>query len=140
MLKTNMLKMILRQTGGRVAHNAIKKHTAEGGRFDLKFGFALLKDRRVPAGAKLLALALGVSAVAVVNALELPLEALIAVLVPGLGLAFDAVLNGAEIVLGPLLAAALIVPHVAPKDLVARLREERQPRLVPVPPTSTTRR
>ncbi len=127
-----MLKTILRQAGGRVAHNAVRKHTAEGGRFDLKFGFALLKDRRVPVGVKLLALGLGVAATAVVNALELPLEMLIAVLLPGVGLAVDAVLNGVEFIAGPLLASALILPFVAPKPLVQQIRAERSPRPVPV--------
>src|SRR4028118_817226 len=127
-----MVKMILRQTGGRVAHNAIKKHTAEGGRFDLKFGFALLKDRRVPVGAKLLALGLGVAATAVINALELPLGALIAVLLPGVGLAIDAVLNGLEFIAGPLLASALVLPFVAPRPLVEQIRAERLPRPVPL--------
>ncbi len=127
-----MLKTILRQAGGRVAHNAVRKHTAQGGRFDLKFGFALLKDRRVPVGVKLLALALGVAATAIINALELPLEALIAVLLPGVGLAVDAVLNGAEFIAGPLLASALVVPFVAPKPLVEQIRAERSPRPVPV--------
>ena len=133
-----MMNKILRQAGGRVAHQAVRKHTAEGGRFDLKFGFALLRDRRVPVGAKLLALGLGVAATAVINALELPLEVLIAVLLPGVGLAVDAVLNGVEFIAGPLLASALVLPFVAPKSLVERIRAERSPR--PVPVTSAARR
>jgi hypothetical protein len=127
-----MLKTILRQAGGRVAHNAVRKHTAEGGRFDLKFGFALLRDRRVPVGAKLLALGLGVAATAVINALELPLEALIAVLLPGVGLTINAILNGMEFIAGPLLASALVLPFVAPRPLVEQIRAERLPRPVPL--------
>jgi len=99
--------------------------TRPGGLLDARLGVALLKDRRVPVRAKLIAVGLGVLAMLAVNVLELPVDAFIALLLPGIGVAADAMFNGAETIVGTMLASALIAPHVLPKPLVQTVRDER---------------
>jgi hypothetical protein len=92
---------------------------------DLKLGYALLKDRRVPFLSKAAALVIGLGALAVVGVLELPVEEMIAAIVPFAGLGADLLLDGMEVVAGPFLVACLVLPYLAPANLVARIRRER---------------
>src|SRR5580765_4190964 len=97
-----MLKWAIRLLGVR----ALKTAVAGGKRppiLDFGLGFTLLRDRRVPVATKLMALLLGIAAVFALSALELPVEMLIAALlnVPGIGL--DFVIEGVEIIAGPIL-------------------------------------
>ena len=119
-----MFKLLLRLFGGRVAHRALARHTHNGGLLDTRFGFALLRDRRVPPVAKLFSLGLGLALCALVIAMELPLEGLWALLPPPLALPVEFVIDGLEAVVVPLLASAILLPHLAPKPLVSRLRAE----------------
>ena len=118
-------KQLIRLLGHRAARGALVQHTAEGGALDIRLGFALLRDRRVPIGAKLLALALGVAGMALLIALELPAEAFLSILLPGLGLAAGFVLDGMEGIIGPFVLAALALPRLAPKPIVAAITRER---------------
>lgn len=107
---------------------ALKTAVAGGNRppiLDVKLGFTLLRDRRVPIATKLLALMLGVAAVFALSALELPVELLIAALlnVPGVGL--DFVIEGLEIIAGPILFGSLFLLRLAPQAVVQQLRDER---------------
>ena len=65
---------------------------------NMTLGYALLRDRRVPIRTKLIAL--------------------------GIGAAGDLTLDGAEAVIGPVLIATLLLPHLAPADLVRQIRAE----------------
>ncbi len=65
------------------------------------------------------------------NVLELPVEALIAFLLPLVGFGFEIAWNGVETIIGSLLFAGLALPHLAPKTLVQQIRAERNP--VPIP-------
>jgi hypothetical protein len=119
-----MLKWAFRLLGAR----ALKTAVAGGNRppiLDVGLGFSLLRDRRVPVTTKLMALVLGVAAVFALSALELPVELLIAALlnVPGIGL--DLVVEGVEIIAGPILFGSLFLLRMAPRGLVQQLREER---------------
>jgi hypothetical protein len=120
-----MLNLFLRLFGRRVAHRAVARHTRGGGILDTKFGFALLRDRRIPPGLKLFSLGLGMGLMALLIGMELPLEGLWALLLPPLALPLDFAIDGLEAVIGPLLIASLLLPHLAPKALVSRLRAER---------------
>src|SRR2546429_8821752 len=100
-----MLSLLMRLFGRRIAHKAVATHVREGGALDIKLGFALLRDRRVPIGAKLLSLLLGFALVALLIELELPLEALLAVAVPFVGLGLDSILDGLEVGIGPFVLA-----------------------------------
>ena len=94
---------------------------------DMKLGFALMRDGRIPLRSKLLAFLLGFAVTGVVEFLELPIESVLSMLLPLIGIAGDVVLDGAELVAGPLLLANLLLPFVAPRDLVNRVLSERSP-------------
>jgi hypothetical protein len=95
----------------------------EGTPLDAKLGFALLKDRRVPMRSKLAALALGGGITAALIALEVPFEMVLAAL--AVGLIPDVMIDSLEGVLGPILFGCLILPHLAPAELVQQIRLER---------------
>ena len=92
---------------------------------DVKLGFALMRDRRVPLRSKLVSVLLGLAITGLVEFLELPVEGLISMLLPVLGAAGDFVLDGAEIIAGPLLLAHVLLPFVAPRPVVDQVRAER---------------
>ena len=119
-----MINLIARALGKRALEHTVAKH-AGGSVLDVKFGLMLLRDRRVPIGAKALALALGGAAMAALVTLELPLEAVWAVILPGLGLAMDSMADGMEAVVGSLVIAGIAMQFLAPKHLVTQIRDER---------------
>jgi hypothetical protein len=91
---------------------------------NLALGFRLLRDRRVSLRAKLIALGIGAALTGVMELLQLPLEGVAAVFLPFIGAAGDLVLDGAEAVIGPVLIASVLLPHLAPADLVTQIRAE----------------
>ena len=116
---------VLRLLGERVAHKTLTEHSHTGGFLDIKLGFAMLKDKRVPVKPKLLAVGIGAAVIALLVAVEFPLEALLAAVVPVLGPLGDLLTDGFEALLGTVGIAAILLPHVAPKLLVRQLRNER---------------
>lgn len=90
----------------------------------IALGYALLRDRRVPVRTKLIALGLGAAGIGAIELLQLPIEGLVAALLPFVGAAGDLALDGAEAVLGPVLIAILVLPYLAPPDLVRQIRAE----------------
>ncbi len=100
-----------------------------GGALDPKFGLKLLRDSRVPLKAKFTAFALGLGAIFVLQILELPLQAALALMLPFVGLAADFALDGAELLAGPLLIATLCLPYLAPRDVVDQIRAEGEGRV-----------
>jgi len=92
---------------------------------DVRLGFALMRDRRVPLRTKALAVLMGIGITAIVEFMEIPVEGVLATLLPILGIAGDAVLDGAEMIAGPLLLAHVLLPFLAPHDVVERIRSER---------------
>jgi hypothetical protein len=93
---------------------------------NMTLGYALLRDRRVPIRTKLIALGIGAAGVGAIELLQLPLEGVFAALLPFVGVAGDLTLDGAEAVIGPILIATLLLPHLAPADLVRQVRVETQ--------------
>ena len=93
---------------------------------NMTLGYALLRDRRVPIRTKLIALGLGAAGVGAIELLQLPLEGVFAALLPFVGAAGDLTLDGAEAVIGPILIATLLLPHLVPADLVRQVRAETQ--------------
>ena len=91
---------------------------------NMTLGYALLRDRRVPIRAKLIALGIGAAGVGAIELLQLPVEGVVAALLPLMGAAADLALDGAEAVIGPVLIATLLLPHLAPADLVQQIRAE----------------
>jgi hypothetical protein len=93
---------------------------------NMTLGYALLRDRRVPIRTKLIALGIGAAGVGAIELLQLPLEGVFAALLPLVGAAGDLTLDGAEAVIGPILIATLVLPHLVPGDLVRQVRGEAQ--------------
>jgi hypothetical protein len=91
----------------------------------MQLGYALLRDRRVSIRAKLIALGIGAAAIGAIELLQLPVEGVVAALLPFIGAAGDLALDGAEAVIGPVLIATLVLPHIAPADIVRQIRAER---------------
>ncbi len=92
---------------------------------DVRLGFALMRDRRVPLRTKLLAVLIGLAVTGLVEFLELPVEGILSVLLPILGGVGDFVLDGAEMIAGPLLLANVLLPFLAPHAVVELVRSER---------------
>ena len=86
--------------------------------FDVRLGFALMRDRRVPLQSKLFAILIGLAVTGVVEFFELPIESILAMLLPFLGAVGDVVIGGAEAIAGPLLLAGVLLPFLAPRDIV----------------------
>jgi hypothetical protein len=91
---------------------------------NMTLGYALLRDRRVPIRTKLIALGIGAAGVGAIELLQLPVEGVVAALLPLIGAAGDLALDGAEAVIGPVLIATLLLPHLAPADLVQQIRAD----------------
>jgi hypothetical protein len=91
---------------------------------NMTLGFALLRDRRVPIRIKLIALGLGAAGVGAIELLQLPVEGVLAALLPFIGAAGDLALDGAEAVIGPVLIATFLMPYLTPADLVRQIRAE----------------
>jgi hypothetical protein len=91
---------------------------------NMTLGYTLLRDRRVPIRTKLIALGIGAAGVGAIELLQLPVEGVVAALLPLIGAAGDLALDGAEAVIGPVLIATLLLPHLAPADLVQQIRAE----------------
>jgi len=92
---------------------------------DMKFGFALMRDHRIPLRSKAMAVLLGLGITGLVEVLEIPVEGILSILMPILGAAGDVVIDGAELVAGPLILASLLLPFLAPRQIVDRIRSER---------------
>lgn len=118
-----MLNTIWKTVGERALHKAVA-NGAHNNPLDVKFGVALLRDRRVPVKSKLLAFGVGVGLLALLMVFELPIEAIVTFLAPLL-MPLDFVLDGAELVALPLLFMALSLAYVAPRAIVDQIRAER---------------
>jgi len=81
---------------------------------NLKLGFALMWDRRVPAHAKLMAWGLAIGITAIVLAIELPIEALMAALFSHSGYIGDFILDWVEAIAGPIILSCLLLPFEGP--------------------------
>ncbi|HWD41064.1 MAG TPA: hypothetical protein VG944_19605 [Fimbriimonas sp.] len=95
-----------------IAH-AVARHAHDRGWLDLRGGFRLLTDRRVSIGPKLASLGIGIAVTAALELFEVPLEAVVAVLLPLVGPVLDLAIDGAEFVLIPLLVASALMPRFA---------------------------
>ena len=123
-----MLRFLLLHLGHRLVGQS-----GAGRALDWKLGLRLLRDRRVAPATKLLTLGLGVGALALLQALEFPIESAIALLLPVLGLAADFALSGAEVLAIPFFVATLALPHLAPREVVEEVRAALHPQPVVAP-------
>jgi hypothetical protein len=119
-------KTFLSRLAARYVGRAAAEQRQPGNLLDLRLGATLLRDRRIPASRKLMALAIGFAITYALCAVEAPLEMVVGVLAPGLGTAAGLLLDGAEAIVCPMLFAALLLPHLAPQALAAEMRSSRQ--------------
>jgi len=121
-----MGSMLFKMFGMKMAKHALHGNGRRAPLIDVGLGFALLRDRRVPVAKKGLALLLGGLAIAGLIALEAPVEMLIGLLLNAPGLGMDLLVDGIEMLAGPVLIASLLLTHMAPKEIVEQVRGERQ--------------
>jgi hypothetical protein len=75
-------------------------------------GWSLFRDRTVPFHVKVLALTLGAAATFLLMAVEAPLEGVLAVALPFLGVPLDFAIDGLEVFVLPVLFAVLVLPSL----------------------------
>jgi hypothetical protein len=92
---------------------------------NMTLGYALLRDRRVPIRTKLIALGIGAAGVGAIELLQLPIEGVVAALLPFIGAAGDLALDSAEAVIGPILIATLLCPISRPPILCNKSARKR---------------
>ena len=119
------MNMIQRTIARRIATKALGTQLGVARVLDLKLGMALLRDSRVPARHKASAVGFGVAMATGLVALEVPIEGILAMALPVLGGALDMVTDGAEEMVGTMLVAALVLPFIAPAEVVELIRAER---------------
>jgi len=112
-------QFFLHKTVGGRAEAAVSQAT--GGLVDIKLGWQLLRDRRVPAGTKCAALALGGFVAFVLQALEFPLESVLAFLMPLFGLV-ELSFDGLEVVGAAVLVTCLVLPVLTPRAVLDQIR------------------
>src|SRR6266404_5636417 len=91
---------------------------------NLPLGYALLRDRRVSDRSKVTALTIGLAITGLIELLQLPFESVFALLLPVAGAAGDIVIDGAEVVIVPVLVATVLMPYLASPAIVQQLRAE----------------
>ena len=92
---------------------------------DIRLGYALLRDHRVPAPPKMAALAIGDAIIGFIELLQIPIESVFALILPVIGVAGDVVFDGAEAVIGTVFIATLLMPYLTPATIVQEIRAER---------------
>ncbi|MBW3636532.1 MAG: hypothetical protein KY445_08725 [Armatimonadetes bacterium] len=124
-----MIRHIASFLGRRLLGRAVASSVqgASGGALDFKLGLRLLRDGRVPFKSKIAGLGLGLGAVFILEILELPLQTALMLLLPFVGIAADLALDGVELLAGPIIVASLVLPYLAPRDIVEQIRAEGQP-------------
>jgi len=107
----------------KVEHAKLK-----GGRgqksMNIRLGYRLLRDHRVPIRTKLMALGIGAACVGALELLQLPLEGVLAAILPLIGVTGDIALDGAEAVVGPVIIATMVLPYLVAPPLVQQIRAE----------------
>ena len=91
---------------------------------NIKLGYRLLRDHRVPIPTKLMALGIGVACIGVLELLELPLEGVLATILPLIGITVDIAFDGAEAVVGPVIIATILLPYLVAPPLIQQIRAE----------------
>ncbi len=107
-----MAKQLISYAPEKAVVRTINHHARRGGFLDMRYGFSLLISRNVPVIRKALALGIGAILAAGLIALELPFESIVAGLLNLFGVGLDVFLDGFEIVSGPILFAALLLPRL----------------------------
>jgi len=71
-----------------------------------------------------MALGIGAACIGALELLQLPLEAVLAAILPLIGITGDIALDGAEAVIGPVIITTMLLPYLVPPPLVRQIRAE----------------
>lgn len=96
---------------GHLFAHAVAKKAQKDGILDIRRGFQFFKDRRVAVGTKFGAFTIGALVTGLLVMLELPLEVILSLLMPS-AFIIDGLVDGAEIILLPVIIAAAVLPHL----------------------------
>jgi hypothetical protein len=91
---------------------------------NIRLGYRLLRDHRVPIWAKLMALGIGAACIGALEVLELPLETVLAGMLPLIGITGDIAFNGAEAIAGPVIIATMVLPYLVAPPLLRQICAE----------------
>lgn len=97
---------------GHIFAHTVARKAHKSGFLDIRQGFQLFRSREVSAIQKLGALGIGGFLTALLMLFEVPLESIVGVLLPFLGVALDMAIDGAEVILLPMLIGAAVLPHL----------------------------
>jgi hypothetical protein len=89
-----------------IGHHAARRF------LNFRLGWQLMRDPRVQVGKKAAALMAGLLITLTLLVCEVPLEGLLGLIAPIVGLGADLMIDGAEIVLFPLLISLAILPYL----------------------------
>jgi hypothetical protein len=71
-----------------------------------------------------MALGIGAACIGALEVLELPLEGVLAAILPLIGITGDIVFDGAEAIVGPVIIATMVLPYLVPPPLIQQIRAE----------------
>jgi hypothetical protein len=108
---------------------AHRRRRYEATSMNAPLGYALLRDRRVSLRPKCVALGVGLAVMGIIQLLQVPFESVLAFVLPGVGAAGDVAVDGVEAVVLPVLVATLLMPYLAPQNIVQELRAEHASRV-----------
>src|SRR5262245_28077517 len=91
---------------------------------NIRLGYTLLRDRRVPIRSKLVALGIGAAVMGVIELLQIPFESVFAAVLPLIGITGDVAFDGLEAVVGPVVIATMLLPYLVAPPLVQQIRAE----------------
>jgi hypothetical protein len=91
---------------------------------NIRLGYRLLRDRRVPIRSKLVALGIGAAVMGVIELLQIPFESVFAAVLPLIGITGDVAFDGLEAVVGPVVIATMLLPYLVAPPLVQQIRAE----------------
>ena len=106
---------------GPIIAHAAARQAHKRGFLDLQTGFSMFRNRSIPGSLKVGSLTLGLLATLLLTAFEIPLEGIVGLLLPFVGPAIDLAIDGAEVVLLPLLFGAAILPHLVRRRAANRI-------------------
>src|ERR1700751_512746 len=90
---------------------------------NIRLGYRLLRDHRVPIRTKLMALGIGAACIGALELLQLPLEAVLAAILPLIGITGDIAFDdGSRRRAGGI--ATMLLPYLVPPPLVRQIRAE----------------
>jgi hypothetical protein len=107
-----MANWLIKRAAAKKVEGAVHQQVRKSGLLNIRYGLSLLLNRNVPVLRKALAIGLGVVAASLLVALELPFESIVAGLLNLFGMGLDVLLDGLEVIVGPILFAAMIMPRL----------------------------